>query len=217
MPNLKAKVWPGRLAGALGGAWTTLFVSAASAYAATAEHAAGAEQGGAHGGGGLPQLDPSTFAPQLVWLAISFAALYYLMSKLALPRVAEVLEARQERISNDLDKANALKDETSSVIAAYEKAVADARAQAQGVMGETSAAMEETSKARQGQFMADLNDRVKAAEGRIQAAREAAMGNVRQVASEIAQDVVAKVAGLKAAKTKADEAVQASTSAKEPV
>lgn len=212
MPNLKAKYWPGRLAGVLGSAWTTLFVTASTAYAAAAEHGAGAE----HGSGGLPQLDPSTFAPQLAWLAISFAALYYLMSKVALPRVTEVLEARQERISNDLDKANALKDETSGVIAAYEKAVADARAQAQSVIAESTAASDETAKARQAEFVADLHNRVKSAEGRIVAAREAAMGNVRQIAADIAQDIVGKVAGLKAGKAAVDEAVK-SSSAKEPV
>lgn len=211
MPN-KAKIWPGRLAGALGGAWTTLFVTAASALAETAEHAAGAEQ---HGGGGLPQLDPSTFAPQLVWLAITFATLYYLMSKVALPRVAEVLEARQERISNDLDKAASLKEESSAVIAAYEKALADARAQAQTVIAETTAEMDTAAKARQGEFLADLTVRLKAAEGRIDTARNAALGNVKLVAAEIAQDIVDKVAGLKANKATADSAVVAST--KEPV
>ena len=61
------------------------------------------------GKAGMPQFDPTSFPPQVVWLAIAFVVLYLLMSKLALPRVAEVLQMRADRIQSDLDKAASLK------------------------------------------------------------------------------------------------------------
>src|SRR3954453_19265754 len=80
--------------------------------------------GGQHGG--FPPFDPSTFASQLVSLAITFVALYLLMARVALPRVGSILEERRARIDGDLGDAQRLKARSDEAIAAYEKALADA-------------------------------------------------------------------------------------------
>jgi len=81
----------------------------------------------------MPQLDPSLFATQLFWLFVTFLALFLIAWKVALPRITEVLDARQTRIDGDLEKARALKDEAEEVIATYEKTLADASLQAQDI------------------------------------------------------------------------------------
>ena len=78
----------------------------------------------------MPQLDPNVFSPQLVWLAISFAILYFLMAKVALPRVGRVLEERQERIEDNLETAEELKKQADTQAEAHEKALSGAREQA---------------------------------------------------------------------------------------
>src|SRR3954466_10145977 len=80
--------------------------------------------------GGMPQLDPHDFAPQLVWLVITFVVLYLVMSKLAVPAISETLDKRQARIQGDLDAAEKASEETRALVAAYEKRLADAREQA---------------------------------------------------------------------------------------
>lgn len=145
---------------------------------------------------GLPQLNPASYASQIFWLIVTFGLLLWLMSKVALPRVAEVLEARQEKISNDLEKATTLKAEAEAVMQAYEKALADARGDAQQVLAAAVAETDAQSARRNGELSADLAERSRAAEGRINAAKQEALGNVRAVAQEAAQAAVARLVGV---------------------
>ena len=74
----------------------------------------------------MPQLETATFLPQLVWLLITFVLLYVLMAKVALPRVAAVIDERKRRVDHDLEEAARLKRETEKAIAEYEQALAQA-------------------------------------------------------------------------------------------
>jgi len=118
---------------------------------------------GEHHSKGLPQLNPASYASQIFWLIVTFGLLLWLMSKVALPRVAEVLEARQEKISNDLEKAGSLKAEAEAVMQAYEKALTDARGNAQRELAKTVAAADAEAARRNGELAADLAQRTRAA------------------------------------------------------
>src|SRR5262245_46735413 len=83
----------------------------------------------------FPPFDASTFASQLLWFAITFGILYYLLAKVALPRIAGILESRRDRIAADLDQAEGLKRDSEAAAAAYEKALADARGRAGTIAG----------------------------------------------------------------------------------
>jgi F-type H+-transporting ATPase subunit b len=85
------------------------------------------------GGGVFPPFDQSTFASQLLWLAITFGLFYLLMSKVIVPRIGGILEHRRDRIAQDLDEANRLKEEADNAIAAYEQELADARKKASAI------------------------------------------------------------------------------------
>src|SRR5258708_14563115 len=86
----------------------------------------------------MPQLDIATYLPQLFWLAVTFIALYLVMAWVGLPRVGGVLLQRRSRIEGDLEKAAQMRAEAEAVIAAYERALAEARAEAQQTLKETT-------------------------------------------------------------------------------
>jgi F-type H+-transporting ATPase subunit b len=207
MPNLLARGHAGRLAGRAAAAWTILLASAGTALAQDDHGAADSHAAAEHGSGGLPQLDPTTFAPQLVWLAITFAVLYFLMTKVALPKVGQVLEERQERITADLEKAQAARDEATGVTAAYEQSLSEARQEAQSLVAAAAAEISQAQSQRQSQFATDLSTRTKAAEERILAAKEQALANVRAVAVEIVQQTAEKLAGVRIDEAEAQAAV----------
>jgi F-type H+-transporting ATPase subunit b len=160
-------------------------------------------------GAGLPQLDPAVFSPQLIWLAITFVLLYLLMSRLALPKIASVLASRQQKIEGDLARAERVKAEAENVLAAYEKAMTDARVKAQALTGQAAADVAAELAKREAAFGAELNTRTAEAEKRINATKDAALAETRTVAAELTQSIVRKVAGVELSPSAAKEWVEA--------
>jgi F-type H+-transporting ATPase subunit b len=155
----------------------------------------------------MPQLDYLDWAPQLVWLAISFAALYLIMARLALPRIATVLEERRDRIATDLDQAEQLKKQTEEAIAAYEQALAEARARAHAIAQETRDKLGAEVEAERAEVEATLAETLAEAEARIQASKDTALAHVDEVAAETAQMIVKQLVGGKVTKAEVKSAV----------
>jgi F-type H+-transporting ATPase subunit b len=160
----------------------------------------------------MPQLDISTFTPQLVWLAIWFVVLYLLMAKLALPRIARAMEARRRRREDDLARAAQLKAEADAASAAYQKTLAEARAQAQATIKETSDRLAADAAERQRALAATLAEQIEAAERRIAATKEQALAEVRGIAVDVGRSVVEKLTGAVPDAAKMAAAVDSSLS-----
>ena len=142
---------------------------------------------------GLPQLDPTTYPPQIIWLVIAFVLLYLLMWRVALPRVGQMLEDRQRRIEGNLKKAESLKADAEAAAEAYEKAMAEARNAAQDVLREARERIASESVERHAELAEVLNAQVIAAEERIAAARAEAIAGLRDMAVEVASAAVSKL------------------------
>ena len=143
----------------------------------------------------MPQLDVSTFAPQLVWLAIAFVALYLVMSRLAVPAIADTLAKRQAKIQGDLDAAEKANEATRALVAAYEKRLADAREEARRVTRERGEADGAVATARFNELHDRLAKQIEEAEKRIAAQRDDVMAGLEHMARDIGQEVYAKLAG----------------------
>jgi F-type H+-transporting ATPase subunit b len=151
----------------------------------------------------FPPFDKQTFPSQILWLTLTFVALYLLMSKVALPRIGAILEERQQRISGDLGEAQRLKGEADAALAAYEKALADTRARAQALVSESRAQQAAQAEARRKELEAALNARIAEAEKAVAATKAAAMVNVRGIAVDAAAAIVQRLVGGAAASREA--------------
>lgn len=165
-----------------------------------------------HGGGHskiFPPLDPTTFAPQLIWLALTFGALYLLMSRIALPRIGGMLEARRNHIQRDLNEAERLRAETDKALKDYEQALAEAKSKAQGIAQTTRDKLKAEVEARRTEIEKTLGERTASAEARITAAKASALGKVDEIATDTAESIVADLIGLKVTRDEAAAAVGA--------
>ena len=155
--------------------------------------AASAAEAGAEKSGGLPQLNFETFGTQIFWLLVSIVVLFLLMSRVALPRIASVLEERADAIASDLDQAEEYKRKAEEAEQAYEQALADARAKAQEIAAETRAEIQKDVDTAMAKADAEISARTAEGEKRIAEIRESAMASVEQVASETAEAVIEAV------------------------
>lgn len=157
--------------------------------------------------GAFPPFDQSTFASQILWLAITFGLFYYLMAKVALPRISSILEVRSDRIATDLDEANRLKEESDAALAAYEQELADAKARAHTIAQEARDTAKADLDAKRARVEADLAKKIEDAESRIAQIKQAAMGEVDTIAADTTEALVKELIGGKITKTEIKSAV----------
>jgi F-type H+-transporting ATPase subunit b len=148
------------------------------------------------GASAFPPFDSSTFPSQLVSLAIAFVALYLIVSRIALPRVGGVIDARQKAIDGDLAEAQKLKEESEDALKAYESDLAAARSRAQAISAETREKLNAASEAERKTLEDELSHRLAEADKTIAAKRARAMGNVRGIAADAAGAIVERLTGI---------------------
>jgi len=157
--------------------------------------ASAAVTGAAAPKGPFPPFNSETFASQLIWFAIAFGALYIILSRKALPRVAEAIDERRDRVLRDLDAAERLKGETDKALAGYEQALADAKSKAGGIIKQTQGKLAADIDQERGRIEAQVTAKLTEAEARIAAMKTRALKQVNDIAVETATAVVARLGG----------------------
>lgn len=151
-------------------------------------------QHGAAPEAGLPQLDFSTYPSQIFWLLVALVALYFILSRVALPRIAAVIEERHDAIEDDLDRAAEFKRRAGEAEQAYEKALAEAKRKAGEIAGEARAEIQKELDAAMAKADAEIAARSAESERRIGEIRDSALASVEQVATEVAETLVETLA-----------------------
>jgi F-type H+-transporting ATPase subunit b len=162
--------------------------------AQTREQVAGTVQESGHSAE-FPPFNTATYPGQLVWLALTFGFLYFMMARVIAPRLSGIIGDRRQRIAADLDQAAQMRSRAEEAGRAYEASLAEARAKAQGIAQETRTALNTESEVRRKALEADLNAKLAEAEATIQARTATAMSSVREVATDAAAAIVERLTG----------------------
>jgi F-type H+-transporting ATPase subunit b len=175
------------------------------AIATPAELATGTAVPAEHGSGGLPQFDPTSFSSQLVWLALVFAVLYLVFSRLSLPKIGKVIETRNDQIATDRNQAEQMTREAEAVMEAYEKSLTQARSDSARLHGDAADAIKRQVEEAMKSFQTKAETQIKATETRLNDSKDQVMDEMHNIAAEIASAAAEKIVGIstdiKAAKT----------------
>ncbi len=168
-------------------------------------------EGKAPASGAFPPFQSETFALQLLWLALAFGLLYWMMSKIIVPRIGGLLADRSARITADLDTAAKAKAKAEEAGEAYEKSLVEARARAQGIAHSTRESVNSASDARRKAVEGELAAKLATSESRIIKMKDKAMANVDGIAADAAISIVQKLTGVAPTAATADAAVKSLT------
>lgn len=130
--------------------------------------------------GGMPQLDPATFDNQIFWLLVSLVAIFMILTRVALPRISATLAMRRGTIGGDLAAAESLRAQAREAQGAYDKALADARAESARITAQTRT-----------EIQAQLDTELALADARIDAKSAESALALRQIEAEAAGSVEA--------------------------
>lgn len=158
-----------------------------------------ATEGDGHGeaaehSGGMPQLNFDSYASQIFWLVVAIVVLFFILKTVALPRIAGGLEERSDAIEDDLDRAAEFRKKAQEAEAAYEKALADARAKAQEIAQKTRDEIQAQVDEAVAKADAEISAKTAEGEARIAEIRESAKQAVEEVAGDTAGAVIAAIA-----------------------
>jgi F-type H+-transporting ATPase subunit b len=160
----------------------------------------------------FPPFDPTHFASQFLWFAITFVAFYFIIARVAIPRIAGILGARRGRIEGDLGEAERAKQAADAAGIAYEKALAEARARAFDIAEEASNKAKAVAAAERSKTEAALAKKLAEAETSITEIKQRALGEVGSIAGEAAEAVVKALSSASVTSAEIREAVGAAMS-----
>jgi len=165
-----------------------------AAHGADLAHAAADAAHGASSAG-MPQLDISTFGNQIFWLLVVLGVIYWVLSRVALPRIGGVISDRQGAITGDLMAAEEFKRKAREAEAAYDKALADARAEANKIVAANKAEIQKELNAAIAHADAEISARTAESETRIAEIRASAVEDARSVARDVTGALVETFGG----------------------
>ena len=122
---------------------------------------------------------------EILWAAIAFVIVFSLLAWKAWPAIRTALKARQDKISDDLEKAEAARMEAETSLEDYKRQLADARNDASTIIEEARLQAEGVRQ-----------ERVSAVEGEIAELRARAAEDIRLATQRAMADLQGRVAEL---------------------
>jgi F-type H+-transporting ATPase subunit b len=141
----------------------------------------------------MPQLDPTWFASQLFWLAVTFVLLYVILSRFVLPPLQDIIARRQQTVEGDLSLAQSLKSQAEQARQDYERTLAEARNRAQALMNEAIAAHKAKSEMASKEMDRQIELKLAEASRRIAAKKEEMISALTPTTTELTAMIVEKL------------------------
>jgi len=149
---------------------------------------------------GMPQLCFEWFPNQIFWLVLTLVVIFLVLSRIALPRIAAVLAERSGTITNDIAAAEMLKNKAADAEDAYNKALSDARAEAQNIVAGAKADIQADLDVAIAKADAEIAAKAAESEKAIAEIRAGALASVEEVAKDTAAEIVSALGGKATAK-----------------
>lgn len=157
----------------------------------------------------MPQFEFANFIPQMAWLALVFAVLYFGVVTPTLPKLGRVVQAREDKISGDISAADVAKSHADTVAAEYAAQIAASQNAARAAIAQAKAGSAQAVATKLGNTDAELKAKADVAHSQLELARTSALAEIEAVVAETAADIVHKLTGIRPASDAATLAANA--------
>ena len=138
----------------------------------------------------MPQLDFSTFLPQIFWLFISLSFLYIVLSRYALPRVSDVIEERKDIIAQDIDSAKEFSEESKKTTEELNLKLSEAKVSSQNLINKSLQDIKEDNEIKKSSLIKELNNKISEAEIEIKEKKENALDEISSISESLAVEML---------------------------
>ena len=143
----------------------------------------------------MPQLDPTYRASQAFWLILIFTALYLSLSNLFIPKIKNNIDSRENKIKDDLDEAQKLKNLAEQKLKEYEQSIESAKKEVQKIIFESKNELNSQIQSKKKEFDIEIEKEIKAAEKEIKNLKKDSLNNISIISEEMASKVIEQISG----------------------
>jgi F-type H+-transporting ATPase subunit b len=144
---------------------------------------------------GMPQLDPTYWASQGFWLILIFTLLYLALSKLFIPKIKNSIDNRENRIKDDLDEAQKLKEVAETKLKEYEISIENAKKDVQKILFESKNKLNSEIQNKKKTFEKEIETEIKNAEKEIESFKKDSLESISKISEEITSKIIENISG----------------------
>lgn len=144
---------------------------------------------------GMPQLDPTYWASQGFWLILIFTLLYLALSKLFIPKIKNSIDDRENRIKDDLDEAQKLKEVAEAKLKEYEISIDNAKKDVQKILFESKNKLNSEIQNKKKTFEKEIETEIENAEKEIESFKKDSLESISKISEEITSKIIENISG----------------------
>ena len=150
---------------------------------------------------GMPQLDPKFWIAQIFWLILVFSSLYFIVSKIFLPKITLTIENRKSKIVNDLNEAQKLKENAEVKLKEYNKIIENSKKDAQKIISDGRKKLNDDIEIKKKKFDAEIEKELQAVEKEIKELKKNSISDVAKIAESASTEIIKQIIGAEVNKS----------------
>tara|TARA_A100001011_G_scaffold362814_1_gene412177 strand:+ start:233 stop:808 length:576 start_codon:yes stop_codon:yes gene_type:complete len=144
---------------------------------------------------GMPQLDPTYWASQAFWLTVIFILLYLSLSKLFIPKIKKNIDDRENKIKEDLEEAQKLKETADQKLKEYEKLIESTKKEVHKIILESKNKLGADISIKKKSFEKEIDAEILKVQNEIQNLKKNSLSNISLIAEEITSKIIEQISG----------------------
>ena len=145
--------------------------------------------------GGMPQLNPEFWISQIFWLTLTFGILYFVLSKLILPKISANLELRKSQIQENIEAAEKQRESSESKLREYDEIIQKSKLEAKNIFKDAREKMLKNINSKKEILDKQIDEEISNAEKEIETLKKGAAEKINKIAIETSSDLVKKLIG----------------------